>query len=343
MEGKFLFLCAILGLVTAQGSTPAFSTVPSTPGCWYEGLCKNRGDAAEDMIRDIPVTENTLEMMMEWCYIQCQGEPTCAHFTAVAERQGNKCFLLTVEDTCDLDTNAECFTTYGTCNSGPKDCSNNFNCPMLDIPAPGSDTIEWNCHKDAVDVDPYTQQSPEGTTCSLNCPAWINAKGELSDIESECVQGVWQPSRFIPSGRDSALNEVIGDRNLPQPDDPANDQISCGCPVYDMEWTITAGDDVGAKVDYDPNDLPGTSFVCDGPYITDDGTDFKFKLMGDVTCKMYCDSYHIATMTCAASGQWTGQPELGAWCYAEPQVSDDMGSGITTAGSPSPTATTGLP
>jgi len=338
MKGQVLLLCAILGLVTAQSSeTPAFSTVTSTPGCWYEGLCKNRGDAGEDMIRDIPVTEDTLETMMEWCYLQCQGEPTCAHFTAVAERGGNKCFLLTEQDTCDLDTNAECFTTYGTCNSGPKDCSNNFNCPMLDIPAPGSDTIEWNCHKDGVDVDPYTQQSPEGTTCSLNCPAWINDKGELSDIESICVQGVWQPSRFIPSGRDSALNETIGDRDLPQPDGP--DQISCGCPVYDMAWTTAEND----TVDYDPNTLPGTSFVCDGPYITDDGTDFKFKLMGDVTCKMYCDSYHIATMTCAASGEWTGQPELGAWCYAEPQVSDDMGPGTTTTGAPVPSSTQAPP
>jgi len=333
MEGKFLFLCAILGLVTAQGSTPAFSTVPSTPGCWYEGLCKNRGDAAEDMIRDIPVTENTLEMMMEWCYLQCQGEPTCAHFSAVSERLGNKCFLLTEQDNCDLDKNAECFATYGTCNSGPKDCSSNSNCPMLNSTAPGSDTIEWNCIHDGVSVDPYTQQSPEDTTCSLNCPAWINANGEQSNIVSDCVQGVWQPSRFIPSGRDSALNEVIGSGALPQPDGP--DQISCGCPVYDMAWTTAEND----TVDYDPNTLPGTSFICDGPYITDDGTDLKFKLMGEVTCMMYCDSYHIATMTCAASGEWTGQPELGAWCYAEPQVSDDMGQGTTTTGSPVPSST----
>jgi len=337
MERQVLLLCAILGLVTAQDDTTLGPTVTYTPGCWYEGLCENRG---EGTIRDVPGTEDTLEKMMEYCYFQCQGEPTCAHFSAVQGERGvgDKCFLLTEEDTCDLNKNAKCFTEYGTCNSGPRDCSANFNCPMLE--SPPQDTIEWNCIHDGVSVDPYTEQSPEDTRCSLSCPSWINANGLQSNIVSDCVQGVWESSVVIPTGRDPDLDEVLGSGALPQPDGPAADQISCGCPVYPMEWTITAGDDMGAKVDYDPNDLPGTSFVCDGPYITDDGTDFKFVLKPDMTCMMYCDNYHIATMTCA-SGEWTGQPELGAWCYAEPQLSDDMGAGTTTTGTgtPGPTST----
>jgi len=79
----------------------------------------------------------------------------------------------------------------------------------------------------------------------------------------------------------------------------------------------------GHLVDYDPNSLPGTDFLCTGgDYITSDKTDLKFMLQPGMTCRLFCDNYHIATMSCV-NGLWTGELELGAWCYAEPTVADD--------------------
>merc|ERR1711971_1140009 len=98
----------------------------------------------------------------------------------------------------------------------------------------------------------------------------------------------------------------------------------CGCPIVDMAWKNSVTEEM---IDYDPNTLPGTDFLCTGPdYITDDGTDLKFKLQPGMTC---------------VNGLWTGEPELGAWCYAEPDTADDMGPG--TVGPAITTTTTAAP
>merc|ERR1719266_930379 len=94
----------------------------------------------------------------------------------------------------------------------------------------------------------------------------------------------------------------------------------------------------GSLVAYDPNKLPGTAFICtDGEYLVNTTTtititngenvhtvteDWRttFQLGGNITCRLFCDSIYVSTMTCE-NGNWTGHPELGAWCYS-PRASE---------------------
>ena len=41
----------------------------------------------------------------------------------------------------------------------------------------------------------------------------------------------------------------------------------------------------------------------------------------DNYCSLYCDDFFVAHAQCLA-GEWTGQPELGFWCYTEPTQYD---------------------
>ena len=291
-----LLLCALIGFVHAQ-TTP-------TPGCWYEGLCGF--DLTDEAALTIPDANATsLDTMMEWCYNQC-SQPDCTDFTVFTGngRIANKCFLLT---TCDgPDREADCFVA-GTCNSGPANCESNDNCPMLPAPAPGLDLIPWTCDHD---VNPYVQQIPDGTACFLSCNAWLDDNGEQATIESRCEAGAWVASTVLPNGPDDSLNAVLPNP-LPKPDSPEEQQTACGCGVYDMRW-VNSG--TSALVDYDPNTLIGTDFLCTGgEYITTEADgELKFKLTPGIKCRMFCDNYHITTMECV-NGLWTGQPELGAW------------------------------
>merc|ERR1712013_573259 len=129
--------------------------------------------------------------------------------------------------------------------------------------------------------------------------------GEQATIESQCENGTWVASTVLPNGADDSLNMVLPSP-LPQPDSPEGEQTACGCGVYDMRW-VNSG--TSALVDYDPNTLIGTDFLCTG-------------------------GEYITTMECV-NGHWTGQPELGAWCYLEPTEDDDMG--LASSGTPGPT------
>jgi len=329
MGGRLLLICSLVGLARSQSTTTAGPTITAPAGCWYEALCAY--SAIDDTELPIPAENADMGSRMTWCYNQCHSEPTCTDFTVHSFGSRNHfCYLLTNCD--DRSTNDNCLE-LGSCNSGPSDCASNDNCVILD-PAP-VDTIAWECDHD---VNPYVQQAPDQTECFISCNGWLDSSEKQASIVSKCVGGQWQTSEVIPRFIDPS--DILALPNpLPQPDDTV--QVDCGCPIIDMEWKNSK---TGEMIDYDPNTLPGTDFLCTGPdYITDDGTDLKFKLQPGMTCRMFCDNYHIATMTCV-NGLWTGEPELGAWCYAEPDTADDMGAGTvgpTTTTTAAPTSPTG--
>ena len=297
-QHRLLLLCSLVGLARSQTTTAttAGPTATPSPGCWYEALCAYSGIPQ----LSIPSPQNAdLDSRMAWCYNQCKNDVDCTDFSVFSTSRGHNCYLLT---NCDDISTTEACLEQGSCNSGPKDCASNDNCEILQ-PAP-ADTIAWECDHD---VNPYEQQASEGTECFISCNGWMDSQENQASIVSKCLAGQWQPSEVIPTFIDTS--EVLALPNpLPQPDDLT--QVDCGCPIVDMAWKNSVTEEM---IDYDPNTLPGTDFLCTGPdYITDDGTDLKFKLQPGMTCRMFCDNYHIATMTCV-NGLWTGEPELGAW------------------------------
>jgi len=287
-----------------------------TQGCWYEAVCKYADNDNLHEQRTIP-SENAadLESRMLWCYDQCQNVTQCTDFTVFGLRNRDAiCYLLT---NCNVRSTEDICLQQKLCNSGPSDCASNSNCPILASPPP--DTIPWQCDHD---VDPYARQVPEETECFLSCNAWQDKNENQATIASKCMGGVWETSQVQPNTTDPNAIDALPPAPYPQPDGAAGDQVACGCANRDMAWVNSI---TNVTIDYDPNTLLGTDFLCTGgDYITqDENGNQKFMLQPGMNCRMFCDNYHIATMTCL-SGLWTGEPELGAWCYAEPTAEDDM-------------------
>jgi len=277
--------------------------------CWYGSFCPYNRDSPDQFLIDpTELTEDTMPMRMAWCQEKCFNDVDCQHFTIHTVRTDTICYLLT--SCTDPSDNAACIMDE-RCNSGPKDCADNKNCPMLEPyqdPA-SANKINWQCDGS---INPYTQQIPEGQTCFLSCNAWVDDTGKPAVITSTCDAGAWTTSVVNPPDLTIA---AIPDP-LPQPDALEADQIACTCALQPMAWND--------NIDYDPNTLPGTDFICSESYIDEsDPADKKFNLAPTNVCRLFCDSYHITTMACE-NGMWTGEPELGAWCYYEPVDSDDM-------------------
>jgi len=256
-----------------------------------------------------------LAAQMEWCYLKCNTDKECNHFNVHMVRGKPFCYLL---KECKLFSTADTCVSHKKCNSGPKNCTSNTSCPKLThVP----NTLKWKCDHN---VNPYEQQAYDKATCFLSCNAWLDTHSTQVVVVSKCDNGIWSNSYLLP--KNVAASDVPALPNpLPQPD-VIRDQTRCGCDDYDMVWNHT--------INYDPNTLPGTAFICTGgdqsgrsggkPYITDDGTNYKFILKPKMTCRLFCDSYHVSTMACV-NGHWTGDPEHGAWCYKHPTEEDDMG------------------
>merc|ERR1719158_1510712 len=280
-------------------------TVSQNPSddCWYGSLCPYNRDSPDQFM--IPITEDTMLKKMTWCQDQCYNNQDCGHFTIHTARGGTSCYLLA---TCLGPSDNEACIKDGLCNSGPKDCDANSNCPML---APASDNkINWQCDGS---INPYSQQVPEGQTCFLSCNAWVDDTTKVpAMITSKCETGAWTTSIVSPAG----LNIAAIPSTLPKPDGVETDQVACSRATYPMAWKDT--------IDYDPNTLPGTDLICTEEYVDKTNPDdWKFNLEPTNVCRLFCDSYHITTMACE-NGMWTGEPELGAWCYYEPVDTDDM-------------------
>ena len=43
----------------------------------------------------------------------------------------------------------------------------------------------------------------------------------------------------------------------------------------------------------------------------------EFTIVTGQLCEFFCDFHLVATVTCVG-GKWTGEPELGYWCYHFP-------------------------
>jgi len=275
--------------------------------CWYGSVCPYNRDSPNQF--PIDPLQDTMLLKMTWCQDKCFNDADCQHFTIHTARGGSTCYLLT---SCMDPSDSDACIKDGLCNSGPRDCASNNNCPMLpDYVDPASaNKIKWQCDGS---INPYTQQVPEGETCFLSCNAWVDdSTGKPAVITSTCEAGVWTDSVVSPPG----LNIAAIPDQLPNPNAGEGDQIACTCAMYPMVW--------GENIDYDPNTLPGTDFICtENPIDETNPDDKKFNLMPTNVCRLFCDSYHITTMACE-NGMWTGEPELGAWCYYEPVDSDDM-------------------
>jgi len=277
--------------------------------CWYGSFCPYNKDSPDQFLID--PKEDTMLKKMTWCQDKCYNDPEaqCNHFTIHTARGGTICYLLT---SCMDPSDSDACIKDGLCNSGPKDCESNNNCPMLiDYVDPASaNKIKWQCDGS---INPYTQQVPEGETCFLSCNAWVDdTTATPAVITSTCEAGAWTNSVVNPPD----LTIAAIPNPLPQPDAEEAEQIACSCALYPMAWN-----DI---IDYDPNTLPGTDFICtENPIDETNPDDKKFNLQPTNVCRLFCDSYHITTMACE-NGMWTGEPELGAWCYYEPVESDDM-------------------
>ena len=272
--------------------------------CWYNALCKY--DEADKLSIDT-ATYPTLEEQMGYCQTECVAldgdvDGVCNHFTVHASRGVPSCYLL---DTC-LDSSIETCLELGTCNSGPMNCDAAFNpsCPLLDDTTMISEgQISWQCDE----TNPYAQQVPNGATCFLTCNAWADAAGTPVYVSSTCTDGAYEPS--VVSDPLLVIPALAGVA-LPKPDDLAAAQLACTCAAQPMSWDLNG--DGTSMIAYDPNTLIGTDFICEVDPISGASPNIAFSLDPTNTCRLFCDSYHIATMACE-NGKWTGEPELGAW------------------------------
>jgi len=341
----------ILQLALCSALVAMASTADDT--CWYTNppaLCDHTYNV--DIVKPIAASEDTLHKQMNWCQDQCVAQdedadaetPPCKHFTVRLVRGSAMCYLI---GTCIKNTLDDCLTDeLAPCGGGRGDCEANTGCRALDGSSLGADKIRWVC--DHVD-NPYDEDKeiPEGTDCTLSCSGWItgdpygyfDGNGAAVNVLSTCVAnsgtGVmeWSPPEVRTPGwteGDEVINKnripALRERNLPLPSDNPADQITCGCGTREMAWNNSVtGDNF---INYDPNEMPGTTFICEGgDYLQRQdhqiGKITAFMMMEAMTCRLYCDGYHIATIECI-NGQWTGEPQLGAWCYYEPVAANDV-------------------
>jgi len=344
-SGRPAWSMSILHLTLCTALVALASAADDT--CWYTdppALCDHIPNV--DIVEPIDAALTTLQDQMEWCQDECLTQdadsdaetPPCKHFSVRAVRGVQKCFLI---ETCTKNTADACLSdpldlTDGLCGGGRGDCTANTGCEALPaFDAANDDKIRWIC--DHVD-NPYDADGeiPVGTDCTLSCEGWVDANGDTVNVVSTCAADLsWTAPVIKAPGAgdadvvDPATVPALKDKTLPSPNDVADDQIGCGCGPRPMAW-----DPEGDNINYDPNLMPGTTFICqNGDYLVGADGSKEFIIAEDMTCRLYCDGYHVATMECL-NGDWTGEPELGAWCYYPPTADDDVNStpATTTTG-----------
>merc|ERR1712243_210716 len=95
--------------------------------CWYGSVCPYNRDSPNQFLID-PVVEDTMLKKMTWCQAKCFNDQDCQHFTIHTARGDTTCYLLT---SCMDPSDSDACIKDGLCNSGPKNCDTNNNCPML--------------------------------------------------------------------------------------------------------------------------------------------------------------------------------------------------------------------
>ena len=159
---------------------------------------------------------------------------------------------------------------------------------------------------------------------TFSCPAWTTVTdGSLAQMSSTCKSdGTWSETE---TNGDLNYPPLAGGLTYPAPDALADTALTCGCETLPITWDPTPLDtENGDNFPYDPNAEDAAEFICtaDIQKFDIDGItpiDGEFEMKTGNTCVLYCDEHYVATASCV-DGQWTGNPEFGFWCYAEPQA-----------------------
>jgi len=299
----------------------------AAPGdtCWYPNYICSKGGAISSMKIDTTAHQSFANQTME-CYDQCNaaGAGNCTFFTIVSFRGIPTCYFLT---SCDDQSDDECIAK-DTCKSGPSDCTsipnNNADCPELDPANTPSGKIHWQCTDiDSVSFNGYTSGDIQaGSQCVLRCESWEDKTGNAAHLVSTCQNdGTWSPtvaSNAATNGDELDFPTFPADTGIyPTPDQ--NQTFACGCKDLDVKWA-TNFTDPATFFYYDPNTEPGTEFICEQNIDQSQGT---YIITTENKCLLFCDSYLVADVRCL-NGEWTGQPELGFWCYTEPNPDNEI-------------------
>jgi len=257
----------------------------------------------------------------EECYNQCNADGSCNFFTLRVSRGVPKCYFLAA---CTQETDDVCIDA-GTCFSGPNDCTSlpdNAPCPQIDPANTAAGKIHWQCTDiDSNAFNGYTATDiSAGSECVLRCESWEAKNGDTAHLVSTCQDdGTWtatKASNAEETTEDELAFPVYDDVTgaYPKPDEVQT--FACGCPDLHVEWTDAGTGDVFY---YDPNTEPGTEFICEKA-IDNYG---EYVIETDNHCILFCDSYLVADVRCL-NGEWTGEPDLGFWCYTEPSLDNAL-------------------
>jgi len=259
----------------------------------------------------------------------CAADAACKYWTWFTYRGSTTCYLL---DSCAEERDAACLLN-GNCVSGPEDCTNSTvvvdGCEKPRAPSP--EYIPWQCSDtqgNTLTAEQLNTTIDVGTTCYLRCEAWETESGSRGYLESTCNEdGEWTAT--APHNGDAALKVPLG----PYPK-PTGSGLSCLCSPLHVVWEPTA--EPSPFNYYDPHQPEqGASFICKSPAITTDNT---YIVQADNDCAFWCDDHLAASLSCN-DGIWSGQPELGFWCYNIPTIighsttaAPDTADETTTAG-----------
>merc|ERR1711872_18188 len=314
----------------AAFSSPTYGQNKASPGndCWYTKKCQT--GQSDGLIRTEPIDTNTAttfdDQVME-CYDACGLEPSCTDFTLNTFRGNPTCYLL---NTCTDNTDDICLE-QGTCKSGPADCTSEpekKDCPAIASANTPTGNIHWQCTDgDGSPFNGYTATAIKAeSTCVLRCESWELKSGGEGYLKSTCQSnGEW--SDTVASDFDDTADAELAFPSFPDGQSayptPAETQaFLCGCKSLPVQWPVEDPDDSvdGDQWWYDPNTEEGTDFVCDKPIEWKNG---EYIIETDNKCLLFCDSHLVADVRCL-NGEWTGQPELGFWCYQFPEKDDKI-------------------
>jgi len=220
------------------------------------------------------------------CQEHCEENASCNYWTILTLRGSTTCYLLT-----ECSAKEKCPNT-DSCSSGPKKCT----CPAL-VKTGGDESDDsyarWSCGEGLS----YGEEIPVGTKCTTTCDSWRDAQNGRVTVESYCLLGGdWSITRSITRSF-SGYNAYSSAWAKPNEED-----MQCGCDTI----TVTG---------YNPNEEPGAELKC----TTDKDFSGEWQLTTADVCVLTCNKDIAAKFECV-DGSWTGEPQLGFWCYTDPGV-----------------------
>jgi len=310
--------------VTAGGETGAAGRTVEL-SCDYQDMYCNQNT-------DSYVIDEKKDCKYDDCRQFCAETSGCKHFTWYRSRGVETCYALS---TCKEERGATCLTAEA-CISGPVSCDNTTTVVTgCEPPAQlGPEYIPWQCNGPQGNVLTAAEMSetlPVGSSCYLRCDSWKTAAGSQGYLESACdSDGEWTTT--VPHNDDEELKNPKGPYPLPTNNETSVPvPLKCACSPLHIIWHPEAMESEENYHYYDPNDEEGTEFACKIPPTKNNNT---YVVEQDNDCIMYCDS-HLTTSVKCSNGVWTGEPELGFWCYNEPEEQPSTNNPLTTTPSTS--------